>query len=362
MAWWVVFGHALQLSGIKYIADVAGEELNLVFKLINRGETAVNVFIIISGFVITHLLLAKKEKYLPYITRRWFRIFPIFLFCFLLALAIKPLYLIAYTDFVWVNSSEMRIERAYLEEEYFWSHILLHFTMLHGLVPEEVLKYASSSILVPAWSLSLEWQFYIIAPFVMILIAKKNVFTVSFILFCLITFYLLNEYSLYSWKYNSFLLLAMPHFIIGIVSRMLIEGYDSKRFFWGALLLVSCFLGDKLAVLIWLIFFPILLSEAKLLSLPDFSGPIIRVLFFNRVIQNLGKWSYSTYLVHIPIFSVFVGGVAYFKENQLTQPDFIFLISCASIATIPISWFLYNYIEKPFIKIGAKVSIKINSQ
>ena len=57
LAWWVVLGHALQLSGTA--AYLPGK----VRMIASHGDWSVMLFMIISGFVIAHLLLAKKEDY-----------------------------------------------------------------------------------------------------------------------------------------------------------------------------------------------------------------------------------------------------------------------------------------------------------
>jgi len=106
MAYWVVLGHAPYLAGIS--AEGGGVFMPLTLRLFNRGNAAVNVLIIVSGFVITHLLLSRKEYYLPYVTRRWFRIFPIFFVSLLIAILLQPFYLVAYTDFEWVRALEPR--------------------------------------------------------------------------------------------------------------------------------------------------------------------------------------------------------------------------------------------------------------
>lgn len=55
------------------------------------GGVAVFVFIILSGFVITHLLFTKRERYLSYLVRRAFRLFPAYLVCLAISLALAPL-------------------------------------------------------------------------------------------------------------------------------------------------------------------------------------------------------------------------------------------------------------------------------
>lgn len=43
-------------------------------------------------------------------------------------------------------------------------NIPLHLLMLHGVVPEVLVARAPGAFLAPAWSVSLEWQFYLVAP------------------------------------------------------------------------------------------------------------------------------------------------------------------------------------------------------
>lgn len=69
MAYWVVVGHGLHLAGRSHKSE-APLFLSYILKIMTRGSTAVNVFIIVSGFVIVHLLISKREAYIPYIKRR----------------------------------------------------------------------------------------------------------------------------------------------------------------------------------------------------------------------------------------------------------------------------------------------------
>src|SRR5580704_18312202 len=54
------------------------------------GSYAVDGFIILSGFVITQLLVIKKEAYGVFIFRRFMRLFPAFAVCIVLVLLIRP--------------------------------------------------------------------------------------------------------------------------------------------------------------------------------------------------------------------------------------------------------------------------------
>src|SRR4026209_1050430 len=75
LAMWVFATHILELGPYASAAALI------------RAHLAVDIFIILSGFVIFHLL-STGEDYRAFITRRWFRLFPVFAVCFLIALAL----------------------------------------------------------------------------------------------------------------------------------------------------------------------------------------------------------------------------------------------------------------------------------
>src|SRR6185369_4221145 len=76
LALWVLLAHAIELGPFSHIAGHL------------RPQFAVDIFIILSGFVIFHLL-SQGEDYATFITRRFFRLFPVFAVCFLFALVLR---------------------------------------------------------------------------------------------------------------------------------------------------------------------------------------------------------------------------------------------------------------------------------
>src|SRR5438270_6252769 len=70
LAWGVFFGHIALFAGLSRIGIPSGAA--------DLASDCVQIFIIVSGFVITHLLLAQQEGYPSYIARRFFRLFPAF--------------------------------------------------------------------------------------------------------------------------------------------------------------------------------------------------------------------------------------------------------------------------------------------
>jgi peptidoglycan/LPS O-acetylase OafA/YrhL len=123
MAWWVVASHAIGIIGIY---DTGSKLLNLPLKLLTWSSMPVNIFIIVSGFVITHLLLKKPENYSVYITRRFFRIFPIYLFCILLSISLFYVQQLVYMDISLSANKHVRLAIWQSQDDDFWKHFLLH--------------------------------------------------------------------------------------------------------------------------------------------------------------------------------------------------------------------------------------------
>ena len=80
LAWTVVLDHIVFFSGFG-LPWISRGQAQLA------GVCAVMIFIILSGFVITHLVLEKKEPYGLYIARRALRIYPVYLLALLLGVA-----------------------------------------------------------------------------------------------------------------------------------------------------------------------------------------------------------------------------------------------------------------------------------
>lgn len=161
LACWVIVQHWLQFSGYR------GEREDGIFiRFLVSGEYAVHIFIMLSGFVISYLLYENRENYKDFITRRFFRLSPVFIACLLVSICFARLPLVIegmLPSSPWGIYPEM-VEIANDTFENFGLNVGMHLVMLHGLLPNEVLPSSAAAFLPPAWSISLEWQFYLIAP------------------------------------------------------------------------------------------------------------------------------------------------------------------------------------------------------
>lgn len=362
MAWWVVIGHSLLLIGVGGDRPPAflGWVPDKVMSLLLSGDSAVHVFIIVSGFVIAHLLLRKPEPYGPYIGRRFMRLFPVYAVCLVVAMLVADLYQVTYIDSGFSSTGDMKAEREATVAKNYFSHVLLHLTLLHSVVPEVILPYSSTSILGPAWSLSLEWQFYLIAPLLVMLIGKRSVNTMLTTTAVLVAIrFALQQQTLFEWQYGGFFFVASSYFLIGIMCRLALDRIERKESCVEFLLLavLLALTVDKLAVAVWLLWFGIVLYEAGFLKLGSaYLRAITGAIALNRGVGLLGRWSYSTYLIHIPVFSALIGsyGLAVGPVNMRQDVAAVILLAAFPLVAC-ISVLLYKYVEKPGIAVGRKM-------
>jgi len=358
MAWWVVIGHASHLGGwASYLPKP-------IVTLVERGDIAVNVFIIVSGFVITHLIQTSKELYAPYLVRRFFRIFPIYLVCLFLAIAVRDLYQAAYFH-PWAVGVEMRQLRAESEAANFAAHFGLHLTLLHGVIPDTLFKFASSAFLAPAWSLSLEWQFYLVVPAILHFLRRSTVVSIAFVLVCLAFHKIVVSGYLGTWSYASFLPLSIHYFLIGIISRLILEELIAKQFRAETVIVLSALIATiagPLEAVIWSVFFTFILVELEVVGI---ESPFLRMastlLVFNSKVARTGSWSYSTYLVHIPVFSVVVGSATVLSAN-ISQLMASLLILVSLPVVLLLSKAMFSFVEQPFNKIGRQFANKMQAR
>lgn len=163
LAWTVVFTHAALLAGF------VPREMRGPLRQLLDPHQAVDVFIILSGFVISLLVVRQQESYWRYIFRRFLRLYPALVATLLIAQALKGISLGALEANAGrsvVTAQILAAHQAGFEKP--WPNWLAHLTLTHGLIPSAISNEAATAILSPAWSVGLEWQFYLVLPSVMV--------------------------------------------------------------------------------------------------------------------------------------------------------------------------------------------------
>lgn len=356
MCLWVIISHSVTIAALPlYKTHGLG-------RILANGTYAVDVFIVLSGFVITYLISTKNESYVNYLLRRALRLFPVYL----VALGISSAMIDMSIDFLkmlpWDNPKTAN--RLYLFERAntdFIKHLTSHLFLLHGIIPAFVLEASPYTLMGQAWSLTLELQFYFVAPLVL-LIARKSIFLCA-ALFCILLF--LEPIIRMYFGHKSFLLGNMSLFLLGISGCLIFLKKQNATMSEGRYLLLIC-LFSTLSMLYKYIMFdlfhtiPILIWTAVLVvetsDIKSLFFKVIDVSVNNKASHWVGKISYSAYCLHM----VFLYAIGYFLINILNTKDYhyyvVIILTVPLILTLYFSSLTYKFIEKPAIDFGKKLN------
>ena len=354
MALWVFVGHVVLLSGIR--------DENRILRQISNAGLAVDVFIILSGFVITLLLLRESLSYSSYLARRFFRLYPVYVISLVFSVVLR--HYLGQPEGVrqglpWVDPDEIAISAAAHRSmiQYFWQHVVAHATMLHGALPRSVLPYAPQTFNGPAWSISLEWQFYLVAP--MLLAMLRNLRRWLPVLLLIVLVAILSKRLTIGddaqFRAASFLPVRIHYFLIGMVCAVYFVHFRAvaAEYHRWIVLAVAALAGVSevyffYPVLIWLGFFYLILSDER--------GAIeaVRRLILLRPARWLGRISYSLYLLHMPILYAVAGLIATASPPGSRWRFAATLLAVALPLTLALSALCYRYVEKPFIDFAKK--------
>jgi len=213
-ATWVYLSHVAFLAGLKDARGLIG--------IVTHGGNAVTVFIMISGFAIASSLLHSKANYGEYMARRASRIYPVYLIALILGIATSALYPPLLHDLPWVAQDDIaRIDaRTALETTQFWPLLTSHLVMMHGVIPDPLLYGASLTFNSPLWSLSLEWQFYLLAPVILAALMNPRRHWWGVLLLLAICVVGPGYFKPYFAQVPSFLPMRLTYFVIGILTAL----------------------------------------------------------------------------------------------------------------------------------------------
>ncbi|WP_295799453.1 acyltransferase [Mucilaginibacter sp.] len=321
--------------------------LTFIFsRLIPEGTFGVDLFFVLSGFLISKILFVASDKAAPverlhviknFYFRRVLRIFPVY---FLLVLLV-----------VFV-----------LNDTYAKEHIAYFLTYTSNFLTLKTVAWGS---IAHTWSLAVEEQFYIVWPWIIIYTPKKYLFGViliSIILGLVSSVILRNMYGPF------FYLLPLPcitAFAIGALYAY-VENYGHfKRLTTNILLIL---LPGSLALLFWhnmgkdIVLIRVVNSIVSINLIiyvcRENYNIVTRFIFNNKVLVNIGKISYGIYLYHYILPKYYNQFVNYLATKvtlsdklikMLTFPpsgyliDFVLVLLTAVIS--------YKFIELPFLRL-----------
>jgi peptidoglycan/LPS O-acetylase OafA/YrhL len=337
---------------------------NILQKIVfQAGGLGVYFFFVLSGFLITYLLLVEKAKtgtvaVKKFYWRRVLRIWPLYYLIVILGFFVIP----------YITTGGFNFSYKDLNEHY-WLNLFLYLIIFPNIAHS---MFYPVPLISQTWSIGVEEQFYLIWP----VLAKKakNIFKMLMVVFLImmgikvLIFLLLKlgfgSPTLLIWK-KFFAMSKIECMTTGGMGAYLLFNYPDKfkSIVYQQLVLPLSLIGIPMLILytpdiiqdgIHLVY-----SVLFLLIIANVSGnPKSFLKLENKVFNFLGKISYSIYMYHfmlIPAIFYLFKKVGLEPSNELL-PQVIMYVTITAV-TIFISWLSFNYFEGWFLKLKSKYTI-----
>ncbi len=321
---------------------VVGVVLNHSGLNLTGGFIGVDIFFVISGFFIAEII-KNQYKYKNVITigdffiRRLLRLIPALVFVSVFVCV----------SMIFLNNpsgAQQNAAKTALSTNFF----IGNYVIQQGQND----YFANNSLYNPLlhyWTLSVEWQFYIIFPLIAMFYVKfiKDKFTRRTLIFTSIAFVMIYFYFFLSHTSNNsdyfIITFRVWEFIAGIACTYLIKYKSLHKYVlvalrltaYGAIIICMLFI-DKYSKLPGpVLFIPVLATFALIYS---GSNIITYKSYLSKILIHIGNMSYSVYLWHWPIFIT----IQYLSPNIPSKYLIYFGL------TYLFSLFTNRFIEEPF--------------
>lgn len=370
LAFWVFSAHYYTLIGGTKYFSLPG----FLLETFNKPVNAVNGFMIITGFLMTYNYIERRvaepfksgKTHTKFWLRRFFRLYPVYLIAVVVAFIFYvPLAKLNAENLVYFtgsNLSQWGTVRSIAQPTV--PDLVSHIFLIHGLIPQYY-----DSILGVTWSLSLEAQFYALFPFIFLILfsnsrRQRNTLVVGTVILLVASIavprvvnYIGALNGMPAFTLPSYLLCAMPLFLIGMISAAVKLRQLHLTYLLIALAVILPFQSKTTLLIAFAILVLLFLDELKYII----PGAVFRIFdalrtgLSSRPAIFASDISYSFYLTHTMV----IGGVLQllihtfpgFSRIEIALSGFIL----SALVCAVISQLLFIYVEKPFIDIGRKI-------
>jgi len=318
---------------------------HLKFEYFDYGFLGVDIFFVISGFVITSMIyreieITKKFNFYNFYIRRFKRIYPVLFFILSISL-----FLVVF----------------FQPLDLFLNNLKVYFLSLFGIsnfyylfLKKDYFDTVFDDPFAHTWSLGVEEQFYIIFPLLLFFILKYNNYLKNILILILlitigISFSNIFEESIKSIFYSP--LFRFWEFLIGTLTFFLTKKIKFKNNYLSL---------SALFVLFFFLLIPKNISLPNIILVTCIFTSIFILFYkknenklFNYIVENkplifLGNVSYSFYLWHLPVIYFYD---LYFLKSLLRVPLLFFII-------LLLSFLSFKFIENKFRY--SKINISFN--
>ncbi len=338
-----LYKHRLQINSLYDVGIFNGFIESL-------GKNGVYLFFVLSGFLITYILLEEKSvtgkiSVSKFYGRRILRIWPLYFIVLIIGFFLLPFAHNTFPGFFETqNYYNERIQNLVYGE-----NLILFLFFFSNIALQVFGGVAGAS---QSWSVSVEEQFYFIWPWIIKFFS--NILWIVLLLIIIVI-------SVINYKINSFVSFPLlqvflasfniDFMAIGGVIAIVYRNYKD---------IVQKVVANKVVIL--LIMFSIighLLYQISHITLALSFGLLILIFIENKVkiklFSELGKWSYGIYMYHPMVMYFSFALVDKMNVTSFVGNNLAYYVLIIGI-TISISSLSYKYIELYFLKLKQKVS------
>lgn len=337
----VAFGHLLGSQNSGWPQTILSASSLPIINLPWNGSAAVSLFFVLSGFVLT-LAIKKNARF----DIQWIAGFVIgrvsrIAFPFWGALLLSAVFLFtSYNPDFWIAS-----EKNWMAKHWYNGEHVLDFWLYQALL---LLPNTEHTIIPPGWTLTVELQISIVLPLIFYFLIRKPVLTVTS---ALVIGVFLHQTFVFHFLLGMLLALYYPTVMKILVPLsptikwlILLSGLFLLSFTWQPY-------GKFGEVLRWCI------NGSGAVAILAIGGSMtfITSLLSRKLLQFLGRISYSLYLIHFTIYLILI---PYLTQTSLPQTAILVI----AIATAILSATLFHYlVEVPSITAGRYLRQRISS-
>ena len=334
-----VLEYRRDIDGLRALAVIPVVLFHSGLGVFPGGYVGVDVFFVISGYLISSIILREIQRdqfsLSTFYCRRIKRIFPALFFMLFASVLVASVFFTA-KDFNELGKSLYTV--------------LLFYSNFYFFDKQGYFDIgAEEQLFLHTWSLSVEEQFYIIFPALLLLLFRVNARIIKAVLLSLFVLSLTFS-ALVTWTEPSkafyFSPLRFWELLCGVLLALGIFPKVKRRFsielfsiLGLCLLIVPMLIYDDGTAFPGLAALPVCLGTCLLIYSGSLHQTFVAKLLSAKLLVFFGLISYSLYLWHWPVFV--------FRE-YLYLPDTVWVSSLLIGVSILLAWFSWRFVERPF--------------
>lgn len=328
-----------------------------LFPFINKylffSFLAMDIFFVLSGFLITDILLNSygQKAYLKnFYVRRLLRVFPLYYVSLIFFLILLPILIKLPIDIGYYTS----------HKPYFY------FFLQNWLL---ILKPTTQNYLNHLWSMGVEEQFYLLWPLLFAVIKKPKILLAILIVlllsFSFFRFYIwthpvenLSYYTFYAYtRIDGICIGCMvalfqrinPKFISDYMAWIILS-FAALNFGFYAINQQNNYSFPYLALVGYATFS--ILFGVLVHTIINNNSKFLIAVFDISILKFLGRVSYGTYIFHWPLYLLANPYmVKWFSQNIQSIPPYLISSISLTILSFFLGWLSYRYFEMPFLRL-----------